>query len=1084
MKTLSRAFWMAAGLYGAAHGFAPAATVTFDDLPVFAVPGEQYSQLGVHFGTSGYSYPPRVEPGLAGGDPNHWGFDGTAGPSFLGNPYGYGLSLEFDTPISSFSLDAARPAVIGDTTFTIYGYYRGNYLGAQAVNLRSGGPWTNVFFNHTEIDRIDWYIGGGGRYAIDNIQFTLAPGTGAPLIYASPSDRTAYIGTEVALSVRASGQQPFRFQWYFEGAALSGRTNSTLWFPAVQTNNAGHYYVTVSNALGGAISYTNTLTLVPGTPVFTAEPYDNTFYAGGYAALYSYASGFPTPQYQWQFYGTNIPGATNNSLLFSTVQTDQSGPYQVIAYNASGSTTSRVAILTVLTEAPEFYRQPASQTVSEGSHVQFRAGAWGAPYPTFQWNSNGVPIPGETKDRLKLHNVTSNNAAVYSVSAMNAAGVVLSTGAVLAVVGANTLDAWEWRNPSPQGNELSGIVYGNSRYVSVGRFGAIVTSEDGTNWTPRTGYTQNHLYSVAYGAGRFVAVGSAGEILTSSDGTGWQRQNSGTAHNLYSVTYDDAQFVAVGHFGTVLTSTDGLAWTARTSGSSNHLRGIVHGGGKYVAVGSSGEILSSPDAVAWTRAISPETRNLRSVAYGNGAFVTVGNQGAILRSTNGVDWSAVYYYTYVDLRSVAFVNGTFISVGRYGYVYTSTDGLAWIYNYTPQYDGLYDVAKGTDNYVAVGDRGALLFATNTMQWLNARGGRDMYFADAAYGNGRFIAVGSSPDGSNLWSSSDARNWQLTNVAPGITLNAALYAAGKFVIGGNDSSSGLNRHLWTSSNAIDWTPHTIDVGQVQDIAYGNGTFIVVGGSSYYLNGVGYIYSHNVAFSSDGENWTSGLVQSNNYFYHVAAGNGTFLALTYYTLFASTNRVDWTQVSALEYSYLYSITYGNGLFVGAGYSYDPTNDVSGYTIFTSSNGFAWQQQPLPGNRYVFGTSFVNGWFVLTGEKGFMLASRDGRNWVERNSMSEAWLQAVAYGQHAYVAVGSFGAILRAGELAFEPPASAFNGGNFELVFNGEPGRTYRLQYSTDLQQWFHLGSVTNTQPRMTFRDPGASSHPRRFYRLVTP
>src|SRR6185295_10762726 len=97
------------------------------------------------------------------------------------------------------------------------------------------------------------------------------------------------------------------------------------------------------------------------------------------------------------------------------------------------------------------------------------------------------------------------------------------------------------------------------------------------------------------------------------------------------------------------------------------------------------------------------------------------------------------------------------------------------------------------------------------------------------------------------------------------------------------------------------------------------------------------------------------------------------------------------------YLYSVTYGNGVFVGVGYSYQPTNDTGGFTIFTSSNGFNWAQQRVPGNRYVFGSSFVNGWLVLTGQKGLLLASRDGVNWVERNSTSEAWIQSVAYGQH---------------------------------------------------------------------------------------
>jgi hypothetical protein len=1061
-----------------------AAVLTFDDLPALSVPWEQYSGLGVHLYSSSPSV--SVQPGVSIGNTNGWGVDGTAGPYFLGLDYGASMSVAFDVPIASFSLDAIRAAVGSDSALTLHAYDRGNYLGQQTVNLQQGGPWTNLTFNAASIDLIILFFNSYGRHGIDNLRSTPVAGSGAPVIFAGPDDQNANPGSEALLRVQADGQQPLHFQWYFRDAPLQDATNSSLWFPIVQAAQAGRSYVTVSNALGGVFSHTNTFTVGSLGPIFASQPDHQMVYVGGSAWFYAWANGSSAVTYQWQCNGTNIPGATNYYLYLYNVQTDQSGVYQAVARNSDGSATSRFAALTLLTLAPQFYQEPGSRTVSEGSHVDIYSYASGAPLPAYQWYFNGLPIPGETKYVLKLYNVTTNQLGSYSVVASNCAGISNSAEAVLTVVPATALDDWEWQRPLPQGNELSGIAYANSVFVSVGRFGAIVTSPDGSNWTARTSHTRNHLYSIAHGNGRFVAVGSAGEVLTSADGADWVRQTSGTTYNLYAVTHANDQFMAVGRFGTILASTNGAEWTAQSSVTSNHLRGITCHGGKYVAVGSRGEIVTSPDGQTWTRQVTGETRNLRAVASGNGVFVAVGNYGVTLQSSNGLDWLAAQYPSvYSGLRSILFVNGTFLAAGRYGYVWTSTDGLSWTYTYTPSAASLHDIARGAEKLVAVGDNGTLLLTTdspttNSAIWVDQRAGQQVYFTGSAYGNGQFIAVSpyyyDQPD--TLWRSADGRDWKRTNVAPAMVLGAALFAQGTFVVGGTDYGGTNHRSIWTSTNAIDWTAHTPGVPVVNGLAYGNDRFIAVGGGSYYSNNV-YVAGCNVALSTNGETWTPLYVCNGTQLQRVAAGNGAFVALDYSSVITSTNGLDWTNVFPGFSGYLYSLAYGDGVFVAVGYSYVDWK----YCSFTSIDGFTWATHLLSGDGYAYCLSWANGWFFATGGRGVLLASRDGVNWVQRNTTSDAYLQTVCYGQHAYVALG-FDAVIRAGELAFGPLVPAFPGGDFELGFHGQVGRVYRLQYSSDLQQWFELGCVTNSQARMTLRDLGAAAHPRRFYRLVTP
>ena len=61
-------------------------------------------------------------------------------------------------------------------------------------------------------------------------------------------------------------------------------------------------------------------------------------------------------------------------------------------------------------------------------------------------------------------------------------------------------------------------------YVAVGTSGTILTSSDGTSWDNRSSGTSLSLSGVTYGNNKFMTMGSSGTthtILTSSNGTSW-----------------------------------------------------------------------------------------------------------------------------------------------------------------------------------------------------------------------------------------------------------------------------------------------------------------------------------------------------------------------------------------------------------------------------------------------------------------------------------------------------------------------------------------------------------------------------------
>jgi uncharacterized delta-60 repeat protein len=81
---------------------------------------------------------------------------------------------------------------------------------------------------------------------------------------------------------------------------------------------------------------------------------------------------------------------------------------------------------------PAIVAGPTNLTVTSGADVTFMVVASGAPAPTYQWQLDGVNIPGATSWILTVANVRTTNSGVYTVVVRNPFGTV-SAQAVLTV---------------------------------------------------------------------------------------------------------------------------------------------------------------------------------------------------------------------------------------------------------------------------------------------------------------------------------------------------------------------------------------------------------------------------------------------------------------------------------------------------------------------------------------------------------------------------------------------------------------------------------------------------------------------------
>jgi hypothetical protein len=84
-----------------------------------------------------------------------------------------------------------------------------------------------------------------------------------PSLTIPPSTQTAEIGTTVELTAQASTFTPATYQWFFNGNAISGCTNSVLCLSGVQATNIGAYTLVVCNIDGVKTSSPAMLNVIP-----------------------------------------------------------------------------------------------------------------------------------------------------------------------------------------------------------------------------------------------------------------------------------------------------------------------------------------------------------------------------------------------------------------------------------------------------------------------------------------------------------------------------------------------------------------------------------------------------------------------------------------------------------------------------------------------------------------------------------------------------------------------------------------------------------------------------------------------------
>jgi hypothetical protein len=172
-------------------------------------------------------------------------------------------------------------------------------------------------------------------------------------------------------------------------------------------------------------------------PLFVYDPpvaAPSTIYVTKPFTVTSDAYGTPPLSFQWRLNGTNIAGATSAIFAKASSALTDSGNYDVVVTNSSGSITSSVVAVTInAATAATIAQAPAPRQIYAGGRATFSVVAGGTPPFTYQWKHAGTNLPGATAATLVVSNVSAPAAGAYAVAVSNLVDGTVSSPATLTI---------------------------------------------------------------------------------------------------------------------------------------------------------------------------------------------------------------------------------------------------------------------------------------------------------------------------------------------------------------------------------------------------------------------------------------------------------------------------------------------------------------------------------------------------------------------------------------------------------------------------------------------------------------------------
>lgn len=483
----------------------------------------------------------------------------------------------------------------------------GNYFSMALQSDGAVAAWgdnsygqTNVPANLTNVVAIS----AGSYFAVALVN------NGSPVIASQPFTPQIYTGQTITLYATTVGPPPLTYQWQLNGTNIDDATNQALVISDAQFTDIGDYNLIVCDPFGAVTSSVVPVSVEISPPFIVSQPVSQASFIFSNVTFSLNFNGSWPFSCQWFFNGTNIPGATNASLVLNNLQLSNAGTYAVAISNAYGAVISSNASLWV-------------------SHLVM----WGIPgQPPGLSNIIsicGIPAVVESTGKIIYWGSSTSPLTISAPNSIAAAGPIASSAFAFAVILFTNGNAFKWNSDGVLGLTTPAST-NDVEIAGYNEYGDLELTANGT----LLGGALNGAPSPPLSNVVAIATGIAHSLVLRSDGTlvAWGDNTYGQGIVPHGLS--NAVAIAAGYNFNLALLTNGTvtAWGYNADGETNVPSGLSNvvaiAAGEYhgLALKNDGTV------VAWGSNLAGQTNfpaglsNVVAIAAGaSNSIALVGN---------------------------------------------------------------------------------------------------------------------------------------------------------------------------------------------------------------------------------------------------------------------------------------------------------------------------------------------------------------------------------------------------------------------------------------------------------------------------
>jgi len=421
----------------------------------------------------------------------------------------------------------------------------------------------------------------------------------------SASSTSACGGGAITFTATPTNGGTPTYQWYLNNNPVG--TNSATYTLATP-NNADAIYVAMTPSAqtclassAATASNTVTLTSTAATPTVSIQSSASSAFCPGTSVTFSVnasANMGATPSFQWNLNGQPIIGATNATLVNTTLANNDQVTLTMTSSLGGACLTqtdaTSSAITSTVNSATAISTQPTAAAACLGGSQNFTVSATGTGTLTYQWKKNGSNVTGNasaTTSTLTLSGIAAGDAANYTVDVTGTCGTVSSTTAALTINSATAISAqpsaviqcagttanfsvtgsgqgtltYQWRKDGSAltGETNSTLAVANIATVNAGQYSVIVSGGCGNVTSSNALLTVNAGTSIStQPAASTLCAGNTVNFSVTASGTGalsyqWKKDGSNVGTNSSTLSIANTQVANAGTYTVDVSSSCG-----------------------------------------------------------------------------------------------------------------------------------------------------------------------------------------------------------------------------------------------------------------------------------------------------------------------------------------------------------------------------------------------------------------------------------------------------------------------------------------------------------------------------------------------